>query len=389
MVLSKRERVIRTLERDDEPDKVPIHYLGFEPTGTSYEIFLESDEYNENKIYIENNYSKEIYRWAGDITEQRFWNVDCHTREPWRHRMRSSVAEPPPEYPNCYLIPTSGRIFKRVEQVKTGLTYAWYMDGYFTTPEILHSYWDEYGKPSDHINDELNYSPKIWEEFVESLSPYFYPMARLVIAMNEALFEGMTVGRVIYHMRKNPQFIHEVMTEYTKVNLEFVKRYAEAGIDIVFYFDDLGYKGRSMFSLENFRTFMLPYYKKIYQECHKHGMFVLQHSCGYIDKLLPDMVDAGLDGIQALEPAAGVDLMHLKQSLGDKVSFMGGMDATRVLSFGTPKEVEEEVKRCIKAAGKDGGYFAGPSHNILNIPWENILTFRAAIEKYRDYPLKV
>ncbi|MFW9882042.1 MAG: uroporphyrinogen decarboxylase family protein, partial [Candidatus Thorarchaeota archaeon] len=324
-----------------------------------------------------------------DITEWRFWNVDCQTIDPWRHRMKTTIAEGPPEYPGSYIIPTSRRIFKRVEQVKTGLTYAWYIDGIFHTPEIVHSYWDEYGKPSECINDEINYSPKIWEEFVESLSPYLYPMARLMIAMNEALFEGMTVSRVTYHMRKNPDFIHEVMEEYTKVNLEFVKRYAEAGIDIVFYYDDLGYKGRSMFSLENFRTFMLPYYKKIYQECKKHGMFIIQHSCGYIDKLLPDMVNAGLDGIQALEPAAGVDLAHLKETLGDRVSFMGGMDSTRTLSFGTPKEVEEEVQRCIKAAAYGGGYFAGPSHNILNVPWDNILAFRAAIEKYRGYPLNL
>ncbi|MFW9896339.1 MAG: uroporphyrinogen decarboxylase family protein [Candidatus Thorarchaeota archaeon] len=389
MVLSKRERVLRTLELNDEPDKVPIHSLGFERTGASYGIFLESNEYKENKIYIENAYSRETYRWAGDITEQRFWNVDCHTTDPWRHRMKTQVVEGPSKYPNSYIIPTSGRVFQRVEQVKTGLTYAWYMDGVFHTPEIVHSYWDQYGKPSEHINDEVNYSPKIWEEFVESLSPYFYPMGRLMIAMNEALFEGMTVGRVVYNMRKNPEFIHEVMSEYTKVNLEYVKRYAEAGVDIAFYYDDLGYKGRSMFSIENFRTFMLPYYKKIYQECHKHGMFVIQHSCGYIDKLLPDMVDAGLNCIQALEPAAGVNLAYLKKILGDRLSFMGGMDATRTLSFGTPKEVEEEVKRCIKAAAFGGGYFAGPSHNILNAPWENILAFRAAIEKYRKYPLNL
>ena len=47
MVLSKRERVIRTLELNDEPDMIPIHYLGFERTGTSYGIFLESAEYKE------------------------------------------------------------------------------------------------------------------------------------------------------------------------------------------------------------------------------------------------------------------------------------------------------------------------------------------------------
>ncbi|MHA1987855.1 MAG: uroporphyrinogen decarboxylase family protein [Promethearchaeota archaeon] len=389
MVLSKRERVIRALERDDEPDIIPIHTLGFEPTGTSYQHYIESDEFRECSMYIENDYSKEDYRWGGNITELRFWNVDCHTMDPWRHRMKSTIVEGPPEIPNSYMHPTTGRIFQRVEQVKTGLTYAWYVDGMFHTPQIVHSYWDEYGKPSEHINDDVNYSPKIWDNYVEKLSPYLYPMARLMVAMNEALFEGMTVGRVVYNMRKNPQFIHEVMKEYTKLNLEFVKRYAEAGIDIVFYYDDLGYKGRSMFSLENFRTFMLPYYKKIYQECHKYGIFIIQHSCGYVDKLLPDMVNAGLDCIEALEPAAGVELAHLKETLGDRLSFMGGMDATRTLSFGTPKEVKEEVKRCIHAAAIGGGYFAGPSHNILNVPWENILAFRAAIEKYRKYPLKL
>ncbi|KKK44365.1 hypothetical protein LCGC14_1331330 [marine sediment metagenome] len=389
MVLSKRERVIRTLERDDEPDKVPIHYLGFERTATAYQQFLESDEFRECNTYIESNFSREDYRWAGNITELRFWNVDCHTMDPWRHRMKSVVAEGPPEHPNSYIIPTSGRIFKRVEQVKTGLSYAWYVDGYFRTPEVLHSYWDQYGKPSEHINDDINYSPQIWERFVESLSPYLYPMCRLMIAMHEALFEGMTINRVVYYMRKNPQFIHEVMDEYTRTNLEFIKRYAEAGIDIIFYFDDLGYKGRSILSIENFRTFILPYYKKIYQECKKHGMFVIQHSCGYVDKLLPFMVDAGLDCIQALEPAAGVDLAHLKETLGDRLSFMGGIDSSRVLNFGTPKEIEEDVKNCIRIAGEGGGYFAGPSHNILDVPWDNVLALRAAIEKYRTYPLNI
>ena len=68
---------------------------------------------------------------------------------------------------------------------------------------------------------------------------------------------------------------------------------------------------------------------------------------------------------------------------------MGGMDSTRVLNFGTLKEIEEEVKRCINVAAIGGGYFAGPSHNILNVTWENVLAFRAAIEKYRDYPLSL
>ena len=79
----------------------------------------------------------------------------------------------------------------------------------------------------------------------------------------------------------------------------------------------------------------------------------------------------------------------ISKMLGDRVAFMGGIDSSDVLNFGSPKDIEEEVKRCIKAAGLGGGYFVGPSHNILNAPWKNILALRAAIEKYRNYPLNL
>jgi uroporphyrinogen decarboxylase len=112
-------------------------------------------------------------------------------------------------------------------------------------------------------------------------------------------------------------------------------------------------------------------------------MLIIQHSCGYIDKLLPYMVNAGLNGIEALEPAAGVNLAYLKGTVGDRICLIGGIDASNILNFGTPQDVEQEVKRCIHAASIGGGYFAAPSHNILNVPWENVLALRAAIEKYR------
>ena len=68
---------------------------------------------------------------------------------------------------------------------------------------------------------------------------------------------------------------------------------------------------------------------------------------------------------------------------------MGGIDSSRALNFGTPEEIDQEVKRCVKAAGYNGGYFVGPSHNILNAPWENIKVLKKAIEKYREYPINL
>jgi len=390
MKLSKRERVIRTLELDDNIDMLPVHYLGFEKSASSYQRFLKTDEYNKYKTIVENDFSKVKYCWAGDITDLRFWNVDCHAMDPWGpKKFKEPIKRAPPEYPDCVISAINGIMWKMVKQVDTDIPYLWYVDGYFRTPQIVHFYWDKYGKPSEQVNDKLDYTPQIWDGYVDSLKNYLYPMVPLPVAIHESLFEGMTMSRVAYYMRKNPQFIHEVLNEYTKLNIEVIKRVHEAGVDIIFYSDDLGFKGRSILSIEQFKKFILPYYKKLYKACAQRGMFIVQHSCGYIDKNLPYMAEAGLNCIQALEPTAGVDIAHLKQTLGDKLSFMGGIDSSRILNFGTQDEIVQEVKRCVKAAGYNGGYFVGPSHNILTTPWENIKVLREAIEKYRKYPLNL
>jgi hypothetical protein len=385
MTLSKRERVFKVLELNGEPDMVPIHLFGFEQTGSSFQAFKESGEMEKYRSYAKDKISNIKYY----ITEQRFWNADLYGMDPFgENKIKIRYENAPPEYSGCRLNRMDGRLYKTVKQVNTGLEYAWYVGGYFTTPEILYSYWDQYGRPTEWINDKVKYSPQKWEGFVEALAPYFYPMANLPLNPSEVLIGGISFTRFAYYIRKNPKFIHEIMDEYTKVNIEVIKRLAEAGVDIVMFGDDLGYKEKGFFSLKVFREFILPYHKRMYGTCKKNGILVVLHSCGKIDQYLPDLVDAGLNCIQSLEATAGVDLAGLKESLGDRLCFMGGLDSSGILTSGTPEDVDKNVRSTIKKAGKNGGYFVGPSHDILNIPWDNILAMRAAIEKYRKYPLK-
>lgn len=389
MKLSKRERVLCALELQEEPDKIPIHNAGFEKTASSYQVFLKSEEYLEHHNSIKANIKRRFGLTEEGLAEIKFWNTDCQEMDPFGEKLLSRSVTNLPDRLGLELNPLNGKLYAYKPQVDTGIQYRWYIDGYFKTPEALREIWDRYGKPIDYINEEINYSSKLWNDYIEFLSPHVYPMARLGIAMHEALFEGMTMGRVAFYMRKNPSFIHDVMSEYLNVNLELVKRLGEVGVDIVFYYDDLGYKGRSIFSLDHFREFVLPYYKKLYGECKKRSMFIVQHSCGYIDDLLPDMASAGLNCIQALEPGAGVNLKNLKDLLGDKITFMGGIDASQALNFGTLEDIKNEVKKRVQDAAFGGGYIAGLSHNILNAPWKNLLAYRAALEKFRNYPLSI
>ena len=87
------------------------------------------------------------------------------------------------------------------------------------------------------------------------------------------------------------------------------------------------------------------------------------HSDGYLMDALPDIVDCGFDAIQSLQPSAGMDIAKVKKEYGDKLCLIGNVDLNYLLPFGTPEEVEKEVKDLAEKAGPSG--FILSTCNIL------------------------
>lgn len=109
MTLSKRERVFKALELDGEPDMVPIHYFGFEQTGSSFQAFKQSGEMDKYRSFVEDKISKIKYY----ITEQRFWNLDLYGMDPFgENKIKVRYENAPPEYPNCRLNRMDGRLYR-------------------------------------------------------------------------------------------------------------------------------------------------------------------------------------------------------------------------------------------------------------------------------------
>jgi hypothetical protein len=121
--LSKRERVIRTLELDDKIDMLPVHYLGFEKSGKAYQDFLKTNEYLENKTFIKNDFSKTRYCWAGDITDLRFLNVDCQAIDPWGpKKFNPKTKKGPPEFPESMITAIDGRLYFKLKVKPINIT---------------------------------------------------------------------------------------------------------------------------------------------------------------------------------------------------------------------------------------------------------------------------
>ena len=76
----------------------------------------------------------------------------------------------------------------------------------------------------------------------------------------------------------------------------------------------------------------------------------------------------------------------MKENHGDKLTLIGGFDSTDTMSFGTPQDVIADVKKCLKAAMPGGGYIAGTSHRIINVPIENVKAMVDTIHTFGNYP---
>jgi len=146
-------------------------------------------------------------------------------------------------------------------------------------------------------------------------------------------------------------------------------------IDFAHVGDDLGSQTGPMISPEIFERHFAAKYKKYFDMVHSYGTRSKMHMCGCVHSFLPRLIELGLDVYDVVQPTTPeMDIALLKQKYGSELIFCGTVCVQSTLAFGTPADVEREVKRRLDLF-KNGGLFLGPTHAIqVGSPLENILT---------------
>lgn len=105
--------------------------------------------------------------------------------------------------------------------------------------------------------------------------------------------------------------------------------------------------------------------------------------------LIPAFIDMGIDFINPVQvSAAGMEPQRLKAQYGDKIGFWGGIDTTRVLPFGTPDTVADDVRQRLRDLAGGGGYVLAAVHNLQpDVPAENIVAMYDAGRTFGRYPI--
>jgi uroporphyrinogen decarboxylase len=161
-------------------------------------------------------------------------------------------------------------------------------------------------------------------------------------------------------------------------------------VHIVETAEDYGTQTSLLISPETYREMIMPARKKLNAFIRSKAPYakIYHHTCGAVSKLIPDLIDSGIDILNPVQPlATGMESAGLKAKWGKILFFDGGIDTQDAMP-GTVKDVEVEVAKRILAFGPDGGYSLGCSNHIQeDVPPENVVALFEMAKELGRYPL--
>ncbi|MBW2062802.1 MAG: hypothetical protein JRI95_14755 [Deltaproteobacteria bacterium] len=377
--LSSRERVLAALNHE-EPDRVPLDLGGNATT-------IEAVPYEELKKHL------------GIKGEPRLF-------------VRNHV-DPPEELLKALHIDTRYVRLKPPHHFKIQLdSDNSYLDEWGTRWKKPESslYWDPVDYPlKDATIDDLESYP--WPDpddpgRIEGLREEAKKLresaqhAIVADAIGLGVFESSWVllrgpERFFMDMALDKLFVKALLEKLTDLHIKFHKNYLDAVgefIDVIAVSDDLGGEKGPLISPASYLELVKPFQKKLWRFIKNNTeAFLFLHSCGSIYKFIPDLIELGLDIINPVQVAAkDMNTGKLKKEFGDKITFWGAIDTQRVLPFGSPDDVECEVKQRISDLAPGGGYVLSAVHNIqAGVSPENICRMYEAARQFGQYPISL
>ena len=247
-----------------------------------------------------------------------------------------------------------------------------------STPEMLDFYYCDSDRWEEAKAKMLTYhEDRIPWDMLKANAPIWEKEGRfrqLVVWYGFDVAHSHMIGteNVLIGMYEEPEWIKDVIETYLTTALDLCQRILDAGyqFDGIFWYDDMGYKNTPFFSPEMYREIVKPFHKRAVDWAHERGLVTELHSCGYVEPLIPDIIDAGIEMLNPLEVKAGMDPFKLKKLYGDKLAFHGGINAQL---WDNVELVKAEMERIIPAMKEGGGYVFASDHSIPNsVSFENM-----------------
>jgi uroporphyrinogen decarboxylase len=378
--MTSRERVVAALSRQ-EPDRVPLDIGG----GQSTSLVVEAYENYKNDIGLSapERHLQKIYRVAR-LDEEVMVQLGSDVRPVILKPPKNWT--PPPSEPGT-TIDEFGVTWRQVhfeggfywEVVESPLAEA-------TISDIGSHPWPD---PLD---------PGRFEGLAEEVQDLYHNTSYALLGdcgfknFFEPCWSILGMERALIDLVADQEFYRALFDVLFEINAAATKRFLEITgpyLTAVRTSDDMATQDSLMLSPKTYRELIKPYharYLALIKEWTDAKIFF--HSCGNIVPLLDDLIEAGIEVLNPVQATTWDDPAGVKARYGDRLSFWGGIDSQRVLPYGTPEEVREEVRLRIQQFAPGGGYVAGSVHLMqADVPPQNVIALSKAVREFGVYPI--
>jgi uroporphyrinogen decarboxylase len=192
-----------------------------------------------------------------------------------------------------------------------------------------------------------------------------------------------------------PMFAEELMERILETECDIATTFLDAVgpyLDVFAFKDDIAMQSGPVISPKMFRERIKPRLKKLIEVIKsKTRARIWFHSCGSAYYAVRDLIEIGVDILNPVQVAArDMDTARLKREFGNDLSFWGAIDTQHALPFGSPQDVEAEVKTRLRDLAPGGGYVLASVHNIeADVSGANVWAMAQAAQRWGKYPLQI
>jgi hypothetical protein len=187
----------------------------------------------------------------------------------------------------------------------------------------------------------------------------------------------------LLNLVNEPEKSKRVIAHFTGLIKELAVGMSAAGVDAIKVSSP--FAGAGFISPQFYREFVLPFEKEIVLGVRALGVHIYTHTCGAISDRLEMMFDAGVSGIECLDPPplGNVELEDAKLRTRGRGFIKGNVDSVNTLLYGSKESIVADARRRIEVGKEGGGFILSTACSVApRVEREKLLLLREAVERW-------
>lgn len=187
----------------------------------------------------------------------------------------------------------------------------------------------------------------------------------------------------LMYLLTEPERSKEILSCYASLVGELAVQMCGTGVDAIKLSSP--FAGAGFISPALYREYVLPCESQIAKAVRSLGVHIYTHTCGAISDRLELMLDAGVSGVECLDPAplGDVELPDAKRRIGGRGFIKGNIDSVNTLLYGTREAILEDARRRIEIGKEGGGFILSTACSVApHVEREKLLLLREAVDRW-------